>query len=164
MMSDTIKSGIIVGVLAILFFTPYLMAKGVSKLDGRTGFGEKVLCAIPFFNLARAEKIYYGHIGIMTFSPIILIAGIATRFYLWYYMYSSDIANTIRVVVFYGVIIFYFISNMIFVYTVLHDSKAVSTGLLVVYTIAFPFGQYYVGNYLSNVIRHQQEKENTFKG
>lgn len=163
-MNDVIKSGIIVGVIAILFFTPYLMSRGVSKLDNRTGFMDKILCAIPFLNLARAESIYYGHLGLMTVSPIVLIAGIGARVYLWLNMYDNVIANMASIIIFYGVILFYFICNMVFVYTVLHDSGVVEGWKLFLLAIAFPFGQYYIGNILTNAIRDMKSKEDTFKG
>ena len=52
---------------------------------------------------------------------------------------------------------------MVFVYNVIHDADALRGGKLILFSVAFPFGQYYVGQYLANVVRHMQAKEDTFK-
>ena len=163
-MSDLVMSGLIVGVLAMIFFTPFLMARGISKLDERSGAGNMVLCALPIVNLARAEKIYYGRFKLCTISPIIAIVCIVARFFIWRNAYDNVTLGTISVVLFWLSILFYFISNMIFVYNVINDASVMSGPKLLLFTIAYPFGQYYVGAYLNNVIRHNKNMEDTFKG
>lgn len=163
-MSDLVRSGVIVGVLAMLLFTPFLMARGVSKLDGRSGTIDTVLCLLPFINTARAEKIYFGRIRLMTISPIVLILCIAARIFIWWNAYGNVMLGTVSIVLFWASILFYFISNMIFVYTVIHDADVMSGFKLLLFTVAYPFGQYYIGCYLSNVVRHMKDKEATFRG
>ena len=163
-MSEVLMSGLIVGVLAIIFFTPFLMARGISKLDERSGASDILMCAIPIVNLARAEKIYYGKFKLCTISPIIAIVCIVARFFIWRNAYGNVALGTVSVVLFWLSILFYFISNMIFVFNVINDAGVMSGPKLVLLTIAYPFGQYYVGAYLNNVIRHNKKMEATFKG
>ena len=156
-MSQVMMSGLIVGIIAMLFWTPFLMARGVSKLDDRSGAADFILCMIPVINIARAEKMYYGKFGVCTISPVMFVIGVAVRFFLWKNAYSNPMVGTISILVFWAVLLFYVLSNMIFVYTIIHDADAVTGFKLVLLTVAYPFGQYYVGTYLSNVIRHMKE-------
>lgn len=162
-MSDFVLSGVIVGVLAMLLWTPFLMSRGVSKLDNRSGPVDTALCAIPFLNLARAEKIYYGKFRLMTISPVVLIVSVTLRVLIWRNAYDNVILGTASIIMFWVSIIFYFVSNMLFVYTVLHDARVMSIYKLIIFAVAYPFGQYYIGSYLANVIRHMQEREATFR-
>lgn len=162
-MGELELSGIIVGLAAMLFFTPFCMAKGISKMDGEMTMSEYVLCAIPLFNIIRAEIKYHGRIHVCTISLITFIIGIVQRILLWYYMYNNYAANVISNVVFWLAVAFFFVANMIFVFIVIHDAQAVTGFKLFLLSFGYPFGQYYVGNYLANVVRHMKEKEATFK-
>ena len=71
--------------------------------------------------------------------------------------------GTISVVAFWISLALWLIGNMVFVYNVIHDADALRGGKLILFSVAFPFGQYYVGQYLANVVRHMQAKEDTFK-
>lgn len=163
-MSDLVRSGLIVGVLAMLLFTPFLMSRGVSRLDGRSGPVDTILCLLPFINTARAEKIYFGRVRLMTISQITLVVCVVARVLIWGYAYDNVMIGTISIVLFWAAILFYFISNMVFVYTVIHDADVMSGFKLLLFTVAYPFGQYYIGSYLSNVVRHMKDKEATFRG
>lgn len=162
-MSELTMSGLIVGIIAILFWTPFLMARGVSKLDERSGAGDMILCAIPILNMARAEKIYYGRFKLCTISPALFAVIVGARVYIWRTMYNNPTIGTISIVLFWLGLAFYLISNMLFVYTVIHDADACQGVKLILLTIAFPFGQYYIGTMLVNVIRHMKEQEATFR-
>lgn len=162
-MSNLMLSGVIVGLFAIMFWTPALMSMGVSKFEGDLTVGEKILCCIPIFNIIRAEKKYYGKFRVVTWSTIIMVLAIIFRFVTWYKMYENVTVGTIGIVLFWGTIALWLIANMIFVYNVINDAQALTGGKLILYSIAFPFGQYFVGNYLANVVRHMQAKEDAFK-
>lgn len=162
-MNEIMSSGLIVGLLAMFLWTPYLMARGISKIAEVSGPVDYVLCAIPIVNLARAEKLYYGKFKLCTFSPILFAIAIVSRMYIWRNMYENVTVGTISIVIFWAALIFWMLSNMIFVYTVIHDAEAMSGVKLILMALLFPFGQYYVGTMLSNVIRHMKEREATFK-
>lgn len=163
-MSDLVLSGLIVGLLAMVLFTPFMMAKGICSLEGEVSIGDKIVSAIPMFNLIRSEKKYKGKIGLLTISLFLLIAGVIFRVLIWYNMYNNVTMGIISMAVFWGVILLFCIANMSFVYMVIHDADAVSGLPLILLTVGFPFGQYYIGAYLANVIRHQAEQEATFRG
>lgn len=162
-MSNFTMSCLIVGILALLLYTPFCMARGVSKIAGESGTLDVVLCALPLINLARAEKLYYGKFRLCTISPIVLIVASVVRMYIWRNMYTNVTMGNISMLLFWAAILFCIVSNIIFVYTVIHDAEAMSGFKLIFISVAYPFGQYYVGTMLSNVIRHMQEKEATFK-
>lgn len=162
-MSELMMSGVIIGLLAIMFYTPALMAMGISKYDGELTMQEKILCCIPVFNIIRAEYKYYGKVKTVTIGTIVLIVGVLARVYIWKNYYQNVTLGTISIIVFWAVIAMWLICNMIFVYTVINDTGAVKGFKLLLYTIAFPFGQYFIGAYLGNIVRHMQQKEDTFK-
>lgn len=163
-MSELVLSGLIIGILAMVLFTPYMMAKGICSLEGDISIGDRVLSAIPVLNLIRSEKKYKGKIGLLTISMFLLIVGIVFRVIVWYNMYNNVTMGLISIGVFWGVIVLFCIANMTFVYMIIHDADAVSGVPLILLSVGFPFGQYYIGAYLANVIRHQAEQEATFRG
>ena len=162
-MSELVLSGLIVGLIAMLLWTPYLMSKGVSSFAGNIGIGEKIICAFPVINLIRAEFKYHGKIWLCGISSITLILGVAFRVLCWWNFYNNITLGTASIIVFWITIAFYLLSNMVFVYTVINDARAVKGLKLLLLSVAYPFGQYYVGVYLGNVIKHMKEQEDTFK-
>ena len=162
-MSEFEFSGIIIGLLAMMFFTPFCMAKGISKMEKELDAKEYLLCAIPIFNIIRSEIKYHGKIHLCTIGYIIVLVGIIQRIALWWYMWDNPTVAMISVIFFFASLAIWFVTNMIYVYTVIHDANAVTGFKLFLLTVAFPFGQYYVGSYLANVVRHNQEREATFK-
>lgn len=162
-MSPLVMSGLIVGILVLIFFTPYLFAKGVSSLEGEVSFGEKVMCAIPIFNTIRAERKYLGKFGFHFFATIFMIVAIIVRVVQWWYAYNNVPAGLVCMGAFWLGLLLFVISNIVLVYTVINDAGAVTGFKLLLLAVAYPFGQYYVGAYLANVIRHMQESEATFK-
>lgn len=162
-MNEIMASGLVVGVLAMIFWTPFLMCRGLSKMYDSTGTVDTILCLIPVFNLIRAEKIYFGYIRWMLLAPVLLVAGVAARFYIWMNMYDNVMLGTVSIVIFWAVILFYLICNIRFVYSVINDAQAVTGAKLFLLAIFYPFGQYYIGAYLTNVVRHMKQQEATFK-
>lgn len=163
-MSDFMMSGLIVGVFAILFVTPYFMACGISKMEGDLTIGERVQCAIPIFNLIRAERKYFGGFRFVTYSTAYLVFIFLIR--VWFILINSTPSPTIgqvTVILMWIGLLAFIISNMIFVFTVIHDADAVRGVKLILLTVFYMFGQYYIGTMLANVIRHMQEREATFK-
>lgn len=163
-MSDLMVSGIIVGLFALMFWTPALMSIGVAKFEGDVSIGEKLLCCIPIYNVMRAEKKYYGKPRLVTISTLLLVVITIARVLIWWFMYSNVTLGTISIIAFWIAIALWCVSNMIFVYTIIHDADVMHGVKLLLCAIAFPFGQYYIGNYLTNVIRHMNKQEETFKG
>lgn len=163
-MSETVFSGLIIGVLAMLFFTPYCMAIGISKLEDEPTMTEKILCMIPIFNICRAEKKYYGSIRLASIGSIFVTVMIIVRVvFILGVSVTNPLVGNVTLALLWVSLALYIISQMVFVYGVVNDSGCVTTGKRILMSVFYPFGQYYVGNYLSNVMRHMQEKQETFK-
>ena len=162
-MNEIVASGLVVGILAMLFFTPFKMARGISKINGDSGLGDTILCAIPILNLIVASKKYYGKHGLMLISPIVLIVGVIARVFIWYNYYQNVTLGTISIILFWGVILFYLISNCAFCYRVMVDAgcSGIKMWLMI---IAYPLGQYYIGTVLTNVIANNMKTKETFAG
>lgn len=163
-MGDFMMSGLIVGILAILFLTPYMMACGISKMEDDLTITERLLCAIPIFNIIRAERKYYGGFRFVTYSTAYLVVIFLVR--VWFIVINSTPIPTlgqITVILMWVGILAFVVANMIFVFTVIHDADAVRGVKLVLLTVFYMFGQYYIGTMLANVIRHMQEREATFR-
>lgn len=163
-MNDFVLSGLIIGVLVMLFFTPAMMAKGISKIqygDDETGVS-KILNWIPIVNLVRAEKIYYGKFHIVSIATIVFLIMFPVRILVWRYMYSN---TTLGLITYFGLFIaagFFIVANIIFVFNVLHDVDVMRGAKLLIFAIAYPFGQYWIGAYLNNVLRHISNEKETF--
>ena len=162
-MSDLVLSGLIVGVLAMLLWTPAMLSMGVSKFEGDLTVGERVLCCIPIFNVIRAEIKYYGKLHFVSISIILLLIVTVVRVIVWWNFYTNVTLGTATVIALLVAVALWLIANMLFVYNIIHDADAVRGFKLILLTVFFPFGQYYIGAYLSNVVKHMQEKEATFK-
>lgn len=166
-MSDVMVSGIIIGLLAMLLYTPYLMCKGIMVLDSEDGklpFNKKVMCSIPIYNVIRAEITYYGKVKTVSISYILLLVCSVLRVFLWWNYYNNVALGTMSIILFYAALIFWFVSNMIFTYAVINDAKALTGFKLFLFSFAFPFGQYYIGTILVNIVRRMIKQEDTFKG
>ena len=162
-MSELVLSGLVIGLIAMIFFTPFLFAKGVSRLEGELTAKEYVLCAVPIINTIRAERKYFGKIGIHCISTIILILGVTFRVLQWRFMYSNVTMGLIGMAIFWFSLLLFAIGNTVIVYTIINDTNTVRGFKLILLSVLYPFGQYYIGAYLINVIHHMKEQESTFK-
>lgn len=161
-MSELMLSGLVVGILAIIFWTPYLMAKGVCTLDGEFGIKERILSFIPLFNMAYAEKKYYGKCPKTIFAYVFVIAAFVFRVWSWYFNYENHTLAMVSTVILWISLASYFVVNMIMVFNIINDAQAMTGLKLILFTVAYPFGQYYIGAYLINVINHMKKQEATF--
>lgn len=162
-MSDFIFSGFVVGVLIIMFYTPYMLAKGVWSLEDDMTVSQHLVCLIPIYNIIKAEKMYKGKYGFVTFSTVFSFVAIIIRVFIWYTSYNNVTMSLVSLALFWGAILIFCIANISFVYLILSDADAVAGLPLLLYSLAFPFGQFYIGAYLSNVIKHKKVQEDTFK-
>lgn len=164
-MNSFILTGMCLGMIFMMFWTPYLMAKGIQKLD--TGydlsFGEKALCFIPIINIIRAEKVYFGQYRLCLGSTILFYLSLIARILTATFMNDAVTICTISVVVFVIAFIFLYGVNVWFVYKILDDSDIMSKGKAMMFSIIYPLGQYYIGNYIVNVISHKEKKMETFE-
>lgn len=162
-MNDFVLSGFIVGILAMIFFTPYKMAVGIKKMSGKVSISERLLCAIPIVNIIIAEKEYLGKIGLCAIGTVTCVITTVFRIFQWYYMYDNVTMGLVGMIAFWAGLLFFIISNMVLTYTIINDAGAVRGLKLILLTIGFPFGQYYIGAALPNVVRNIKNEEATFK-
>ena len=77
-------------------------------------------------------------------------------------MRDNETLTIVSIFAFIAAWIFFFIAQMIFVWQVLADSDAMTLGKRILFTIAFPFGQYFIGTVLGRVIRYKQKMASQF--
>ena len=156
-------TGLFFGVIFMVFWTPFLMARGIQKLEvERLSVGETVMCLIPLFNIIRAEKMFYGKIGLCFWGIVLSIVGIVARV-------AAIMVNRENVILYYitlalfiiGFLVAY-ISNVRFVYTVIKKSNALTTGKRWLFSLLYPMGQWFIGNYLASILKNQKKIKDVF--
>lgn len=163
-MNDLLQNGMIFGIFCIIFYTPYLAAKGVLSLDGEFPIKERIKSLIPIFNIVYTEKFYYGRIGLCTISTLSVIISFVLRIFLWYNFYENVTIGTVSIIVLYASIAFFIFANMKFVYDVIADSAVLQDWKFWFFVIAFPMGQWYIGTCINNAIKYNKKIEETFRG
>ena len=155
-----IETGMGVGLILMLFWTPGLLAKGVNKMysgDVLT-FGEKFLCFVPIVNTIRAEVQFCGKIAFHTISSILMILTTVFRVFVYMTMFEDKTMTVISVYAFIIGFALFIISHMYLVFNVMYNSDNTSLAKPIIFALLFPFGQYYVGTFLGNVVNHNQKK------
>ena len=161
-----IETGMGVGLILMLFWTPYLLAKGVNKLysqEDSLTFGERFLCALPIVNTIRAEVQWYNKIAFHTIATILMILTTGFRVFVYITAFDNKTLTQISVYAFIGGFVLYILSHMFLTWKIMYDSDNTSTVNPVIFGILVPFGQYYIGTYLGNVVRHNQKKVSQFE-
>lgn len=155
-MSNIILSAAIVGVFFIVFYIPYLLAKGVSqmaygkKLDG----GILVRCWIPVYNVFYADKTYFGKLSFQSYGFIAMLVFTLLRVVQWYYVYDNALLARVFIILFYGSVVVWYLLNCTTSFVIMNESGVVNVGKALLFSIIFPFGYFYIGQFLANVIAH----------
>lgn len=157
-------TGIFLFLVMGLFWTPFQMTKGVLKMENdKLTPGQIVLCLIPGFNTIMAEKKYYGKFSLMFYSFFIMWIGTAIRLAAYTINRTNEMLYTVTVIIFIASWIFRYVANVKFVFNVINDANAMETWKMWVFSFIYPLGQYYVGSFLSIVIKNQMKKAGAFK-
>lgn len=156
-MNNITMSAVIVGVLFIMFYIPYLLAKGVSQIayGKRLEAGILVKCWIPVYNIFYADKTYFGHIASASYGFICMIVFTLLRLVQWFFLYDNTILARIFIILFGVGIATWYICNCFTSFIIMKDSGAINTGKAILYSIVFPFGYFYIGQFLANVVSHK---------
>lgn len=157
-----VEIGFLIGILAILFYTPYKMARGISKLASMDYGANTLLCMIPLVNIIRAEKQYFGKISIVTISTIAAVVSFGLRLITLFFMIDNVPICTASVGLMIAAFLFMIFANMRFVFIVINDADAMSGFKLWLFTLLYPFGQWYIGTYICTVIANKQRFVETF--
>lgn len=158
-----VETGFAIGLIMMLFWTPYLMAVGVESLNGEVSFGQKIKCFIPVFNIINAERNYFGKVHMCGISTLIFTIVTIVKFCTWFFLNQMGPLNFITNILWLLSILLLYIGNCVFVYIVIHDADGLSMIKLIFATIIYPIGQAYIGYQLANVIRNAQKEESTFR-
>lgn len=156
-MNNIITSAAIVGVLFIIFYIPFLLAKGVSQM----AYGKKLeggivaRCWIPIYNIFYADKTYFGKLHLASYGFIIMVVCTVLRVVQWRYMYSNEILARVFIMLFYLSIAAWYIMNCVTSFLIINESGAVSVIKAVIYSIVYPFGYFYIGQFLTVVVTNK---------
>lgn len=143
-----------------VFWTPYKMSACINEmyLDEKIGIGSRILCFIPVFNICRAEKQFLTRFGFATGATVFMfIAAI------WRFVSGHFLAGVNQVLAVSGVYILlisllaYWICNSVFVYQVISTTHAMGGFKLFLFTLIYPLGQLFIGDFLKNVIKNRLE-------
>ena len=157
-----LQVGLLVGVLAMAFYTPYILCKGIHILAYESiDLKDKVLYFIPIFNVIKGERLYTGKlptVGIATIAFIVLfLLRLAEAF--------IGVPNTlalVTIVLLMIALLAMYVTNFILVFRILKDADVNGIGTIAVLSFFYPLGQYYIGTWLPRVLKNSLKDEQTF--
>lgn len=164
MFAGMVASGFFLGLLVMLVYTPMLYAKGIYKMTyAELSTNETILCAIPFINVVKAEKLYTGKVSKVLLATVFFVLMTALRVWAVYFDPSNYILQTATVILFILSLIVVYFANFYSVFIVLNDAQIGSLFDRILKAVFFPLGQYYIGTYLNTVLDNMQREEQTFR-
>lgn len=160
-MSNFVLSGLIVGVLLIIFYVPYLLAKGLTQIcyDKKLTGSQQVKCMIPVYNVFYADKTYWGKLALPSISFILVVLVIILRVVLWLFLYDNAFATQASIILLWAILVAWWGCNSFNSFMIMTDSTVVPAGKALLFSIIFPLGYFYIGNYLVNVMLHELNKQ-----
>lgn len=162
-MSNITATGLLVGVFAILFWTPYMFSKGVLSINNDVDMGIKVKCMIPLFNVIYAERYYWGKLWLVSYGTILFVVSTIAKLCTWFFMNSNATLNLVTTILFIITFALFLIFNMVDVYMIIHETNTTTQGKAIILAILYPLGQYFIGAYTATILRKMENKENTFQ-
>lgn len=159
-MNSVIMSAAIVGVLFIIFYIPFLLAKGVSQMayGKKLEMGILLRCWIPIYNVFYADQTYFGGIKFASGGLVAMLVTTVLRVVQWYFMYDNEILARVCIVMFCFGIGYWYASNCFTSFIIMKESGAVGIGKSILYSIIFPFGYFYIGQFIVNVVSHKMSE------
>ena len=159
-MNGIITTGFIIGMLAMLFFTPAQYMKGIMQMSyGKLTVKDKVVCYIPIYNVVKAESLYTGKFSIVLIAILSVMAFTSLRLVVVFTLPAVTFIQYISVIVFLLSLVFYYGANVYAVFIVVHDAAIKGCMFR---SILFPLGQYYIGNHMNVVVKNTIREERTF--
>lgn len=161
MISQILITITIMGWLHMAFYTPYSMCLSTFIMkDGAAYNKEKLLSAIPYVNSFMSGINYDGTI-LYGISKVIFSVLIGVRVVSMFYAMST-VSTIITVLLFLIGIAGLLISDMLFVFRVLNDSKQYSILKTIMLSILFPLGQFEIGTFLIKMSMAKESSRDIF--
>ncbi len=149
-----------IGILGLLFVTPYKMALGVHIMNnGYAETGDKVKCMIPLVNIFITEKELRGGIpitGIMSTLTVVLVVVRVSMIFLTPTAYDAMFWTLIA---FICVFLLAYICNCQLVASILAINPVLFGGEKMMKIILYPWGQMFIGNHLATMTEKMFTKE-----
>lgn len=159
-MNPIVATGFLVGILAMLFYTPAKFMQGICKLSyGDLTAKEKVMSYIPFYNVIKAEHIYTGRMSSIGIASVAVVIAFIARFGAIFYLTDNRNMQIVTILFVLCALMAWYLCNAITVFMVLHDASLPG---YIWRSILFPFGQFYIGSYMNAVIKNMEKEEGTF--
>lgn len=162
-MAGVVITFFLLGILAITFYTPYCMAKGVQIIAySDLSKSEKLKCMIPIYNVVNAETLYTGEFNWTLTSIGAFIATLVFRL-LVVFLEGSKVVQIISIILVLITMLGVYIANVRLVYMVIKDAEVKSAAGALLFAIILPYGQYYIGTFMPTVVKNLAKQEETFK-
>lgn len=154
----------LVGLVAMLFVTPAVYAKGIKELDEEElTKGERLKCWIPIYNMIKAEKQYTGTTSKILLSYVIFLIALALRLLVVFVVYEFIAIQVISIILLLVSVLVMYIVQCYVVFLVLHDSDTMGLFKAIMLSVFYPLGQYYVGAFLPVARKNLVKEKETFK-
>lgn len=156
------EMGLLVGLCAMIFYTPFMLCKGVYYLAyEELTVKDKLKCAIPIYNMFTAETTYTGGLPFAGISTVLFLLFFAFRVVEAFAGVPTTVANVTIVLLVIAMLAMY-VCNFILVFRILKDADVTGTGMTLVFAFIYPIGQYYIGALLPRVLKNSLKEEKTF--
>ncbi len=153
--------GIIFGLFAVVLYAPMQMYQGIHEMQFSTR-DKSVKAWIPIYNMISAEMSYSGRASTIALSYVLVAIAVIFRIVVGKMSEPSTGIVTATVIVLWISFLAFYLTNVIFVFVVLHDSECMSLFSTILLSLVFPLGQDYIGKYLPKRIKSFMVKESTF--
>jgi len=153
----------IIGCLAAVLYTPHKLFLGVKLInEGRVLLPMKLASWIPVYNTIASEKEYKGNCRSLAVAYASLASAIILRIVSVKVAPDAAFFAVSTVVLLYATIVYFYASNAVFVFQILHESDCLPLWAVIVMAVLTPIGQEYIGSYLPAKIASVLKEERTF--
>lgn len=157
-----LEMGLLVGLFAMLFFTPYTLCKGIHILAyDSIDTKDKLMCMIPVVNIFRGEVLYTGKAPTVGISTVAFFVLFLLRVVEAFAGAGTTIANITIILLVISMLALY-VTNFILVFRILKEADVTGFGAIIVFSLLYPIGQYYIGNLLPRVLKNSLKDDQTF--
>ena len=163
-MQNLILGMFMLGIFFVLFYCPFSITKGITKIAYKEFRVKDVLLAVvPVLNICVAEKRYKGKIGFTAYATIVTFLLLIIRLITVFAAPAGSLVIYITSYLTIAAIILLYIANAALVFIVLHDANTNPLWQIITFSVLYPIGMYYIGTYLPGVMRQFENEVNTFK-